>query len=97
MGRMAFTLTVSIVAVDLLGRIADGTALAQRFAAIIDASDEREQIARLWLHTALALRSSHVYADPWSGLQHAERMQSIYDQIGGEVFLLTIQLYRSAW
>jgi hypothetical protein len=92
--RMAFTLTVSTYALDLLGRVAEGTSLEDRFAAIVRAFGEREPFVRLWWNTTLALRASYAHEDPWRALQHSEANQLIYDEIGGEVFAFLLPLFR---
>ncbi len=91
---MAFTLTVSTYALDLLGRVAEGTSLEDRFSAIIRALGDREPIARLWWNTMLAIRASYAHEDPWRALQHSEANQSIFDEIGGDAFLLMAQLFQ---
>ena len=94
-GLMAFTLTVSTYALDLLGQVADGTSLEHRFSAIVHATGDREPIARLWRNTTLGLRSSYAHEDPWRALEHSEANQRIFDEIGGELFFLILQLFRA--
>ena len=93
-GRMAFALTVSTYALDLLGRVAEGTSLEDRFSAIVRGFGDREPITRLWWNTVLGLRASYAHEDPWRALQHSEANQPIFDEIGGEVFFVTLQLFR---
>jgi hypothetical protein len=93
-GLTAFTLTVSTYALDLLGRVAEGTSLEDRFSAIVRASGEREPLARLWWNITLGLRASYAHEDPWRALQHSEASRQIFDEIGGEVFFLVLQLCR---
>jgi eukaryotic-like serine/threonine-protein kinase len=91
---MAFTLTVSTYALDLLGRVAEGTALEERYSAIIRAHGEREPIARMWWNTTLAIRASFAHEDPWRALQHSEANQLIFDEIGGGVCFLNARLFQ---
>jgi eukaryotic-like serine/threonine-protein kinase len=91
-GLTAFTLTVSTYALDLLGRVAEGTSLEDRFSAIVRASGDREPLARLWWNITLGLRASYAHEDPWRALQHSEASRQIFDEIGGEVFFLVLQL-----
>ena len=68
---MAFSLAVSAYALDLLGRIEEGTRLEDRFSAIVRAFGEHEPIARLWWNAGLSLRASYAHGDPWRALQHS--------------------------
>ncbi|HWO17323.1 MAG TPA: AAA family ATPase [Kofleriaceae bacterium] len=93
-GLMAFSLTVSTYALDLVGRVAEGSSLEDRFSAIIRASGEREPIARLWWNTVLGMRAAYAHEDPWRALQHGEANQQIFEQIGGQIFCVISLLYR---
>ncbi|HSJ99831.1 MAG TPA: AAA family ATPase [Kofleriaceae bacterium] len=93
-GLTAFTLTISTYALDLLGRVAEGTSLEDRFSAIVRASGDRAPLARLWWNITLGIRASYAHEDPWRALQHSEASRQIFDEIGGEVFFLVLQLWR---
>ncbi|HWU90827.1 MAG TPA: hypothetical protein VN253_26355, partial [Kofleriaceae bacterium] len=93
-GRMAFALIVAICILDFLGQVPEATALEERFSAIVRATGDREPIARFWWNTVLGLRASYAHEDPWDGLQHSDAIQAIFDEIGGELVFLNMQLFR---
>jgi len=93
-GRMALTFLVGICILDVLGQVPEGTALEERFFAIVCATGERELIARFWWNVAIGMRAAYAYEDPWSGLLHSEAIQPIFDVIGGQQVFLNLQLFR---
>jgi hypothetical protein len=94
-GRLTFAFLASICILDNLGDIAEGTALEQRFQAILGAADVREPLARFWWNVLLGLRASYAHEDPWLGFRHSDENQAIFDVIGGEGLLLNTQLFRA--
>jgi eukaryotic-like serine/threonine-protein kinase len=93
-GRITFALLASICILDNLGDIAEGTALEERFFAIIRTRGAGEPLARFWWNTLLGLRASYAHEDPWLGLRHSAESRAIFDVIGGESILLNAQLFR---
>jgi hypothetical protein len=83
--------TVNIL--DALGRIAEGTALAERVAEVAGPEAERGPRARFWLHLLVGMRAAYADEDPWSGFQHCEAVQAIYEEIGGERVFLSMHLF----
>jgi hypothetical protein len=94
-GKMAFTLLMGTCVLDNLGKVSDGTALEQRFSAVIPPTEARESLARVWWHIAIGMRGSYAHDDPWRGLQHSEAIRAIHDAIGGELVLMNMQLFRA--
>jgi tetratricopeptide (TPR) repeat protein len=93
-GKMALTFLGGTCILDVLGHVAAGSALEQRFHALVRATGDREPIARFWWNIAVGLRGSYAHGDPWSALQHSHAIQAIYDVIGGEQVFLNMQLFR---
>jgi eukaryotic-like serine/threonine-protein kinase len=94
MGRMALTYLGTVCLLDVLGRIPEGTALAQRFHAVLDEQGDREPLARFWWNILIGMRAAYAHEDPWSGLQHSAAIQPIFDAIGGERVFLNMELFR---
>jgi eukaryotic-like serine/threonine-protein kinase len=93
-GKMGLVLLISICVLDNLGRVAEGSALEDRFFAIVRATEDREPIVRFWWNIAVGMRASYAHDHPWDGLQHSAAIQAIYDAIGGENILLNMQVFR---
>ncbi|HEX7841277.1 MAG TPA: hypothetical protein VF469_27555, partial [Kofleriaceae bacterium] len=93
-GKMALTFLAATCILDTLGRVPEGTALDERFHAIVRSTGDREPIARFWSNIAIGLRGSYAHDDPWSALQHSHAIQEIFDVIGGEQIFLNMQLFR---
>jgi hypothetical protein len=66
-----YALCVSVVMGDLLGRIRDGDALADRLSAIVCSQREERSLARHWRSAIGATRDAYSHEHPWSGLQSA--------------------------
>ncbi|HMG52820.1 MAG TPA: hypothetical protein VK601_05055, partial [Kofleriaceae bacterium] len=92
--RMALAFLVAICVVDVLGRVPEGSALADRFTAVVRSTGEAEPLARFWWHVAIGMRASYAEEDPWRALHHCEAIQAIYDVIGGDRVYLNMQLFR---
>ncbi|HEX3478549.1 MAG TPA: protein kinase [Kofleriaceae bacterium] len=94
MGRMALAYLTGISILDSSGQVPVGTALEERFFAVVGATGEREPLARFWRNIATGMRASYAHEDPWSALQHCDSLQTIFDAIGGERVFLNMQLFR---
>jgi hypothetical protein len=92
--RMTLAYLATICFLDILGQLPDGTALADRFSAVVQATGDREPLARFWWHILVSMRATYAYDDPWDGLRHADAIQPIYDVIGGEPVFLNMQVFR---
>jgi hypothetical protein len=93
-GRMALVLLNGVCILDSFGQVAEGTALEERFFAVVRASGDREPIANFWWNIDVGFRAAYAHEDPWSGLQHSDAIRPIFDAIGGEQIFLNMQLFR---
>jgi hypothetical protein len=93
-GRMALVLLNGIWNFDTLGHVLEGTALEERFGAVVRATGDREPRARFWWNVALAVRAPYAHDDPWNALVHSDAMQAIFDATGEELVFLNMQLFR---
>jgi eukaryotic-like serine/threonine-protein kinase len=93
-GPFSLVLLLGINIFDSFGQIAQGTALEESLHALVRARGDREPRVRMWWHIAAGFRAAHAHDDPWAGLQHAEGIQAIRDEIGGEVPFLNAQMQR---
>ncbi len=93
-GKMAFTLLVAVAMLDNFGRISEGTALEDRFLAVVPPTADREPLASVWWNIAIAMRASYAHEDPWDGLVHCDAVKAIFDVTGGELIFLNMQLFR---
>jgi tRNA A-37 threonylcarbamoyl transferase component Bud32 len=93
-GRIALTYLAGIWVLDVFGQIAEGTALEDRFCAVVIEAGDREPKARFWWGIVVGLRASYAHDDPWRGLQHSEALREIYDAIGGEQLFINLELSR---
>jgi len=94
MGRTALLYLVTVCILDVLGQVPGGTAQADRFFEVLNATGDREPLARFWWNILIGLRASYAHEDPWNGLQHSDAIQPIYDAIGGERVFLNMELFR---
>jgi tetratricopeptide (TPR) repeat protein len=95
-GGMALVFLTAIFILDSLGQVAQGTAMEERFRALIRQRGDQEPLARLWWHLLLAVRAANAHDDPWSALAHSDAILPIFDLIGGETIFLAMQLMRGA-
>jgi hypothetical protein len=91
-GWVASNFTSATFFLDMLGRIAEGTALEASFESFIRTHTANEPLAWKWWNVARGLRCSHAHDDPWAGLQHSAALEPIYDAIGGELTLVFARL-----
>ena len=94
-GWVALMFSSSIFFVDLIGRVAQGTALEASFEKFVRAHGDQEPLARMWWSAARGVRFAHAHDDPWAALQHSAEMQSIHDAIGGELTYVLLMLLRA--
>ncbi|HWO26394.1 MAG TPA: protein kinase [Kofleriaceae bacterium] len=94
MSRMALTYVGAACLLDVVGHVAQGSTMAERFRAAIHATGDREPLARFWWHVLVGMRSAYASEDPWDGYRHSEAIREIFDVIGGERVLLNMQLFR---
>jgi hypothetical protein len=92
---MSVMFLIGVLMLDLVGHIRQGTALEERFAALIRERGEHELLARFWWNFTASMRASYAHDDPWSALVHSDAFQAIFDVIGGETILLDMQLLRA--
>ena len=93
-GKMALTLVNGVYILDFLGQVLEGTALEERFFAIVRRAGDRELLARFWWNILVGLRASYAHEAPWTALEHSDAIQAIFDVIGGEQIFLNMQLFR---
>jgi tetratricopeptide (TPR) repeat protein len=93
-GWMSIVFLAAIFILDTLGQVAQGTALAEPFLALIRQRGDQEPLARLWWNYSVGVRASYAHDDPWTALAHSDAMQSIFDLIGGDTIFLAMQLLR---
>ncbi len=93
-GGMSLVFLTAVFILDTLGRSVQASALEELFLALVHARGGQEPLARLWWHYAGSMRASYAHDDPWSGLQHSEALQAIFDVVGGDTIFLNLQLLR---
>jgi hypothetical protein len=87
-GWVAMNFSSGTYFLDLVGRIAEGTALEASFEEFIRTHADQEPLAWMWWNAGRSLRWAHAHDDPWAGLQHSSALEPIYDAIGGELTLV---------
>jgi len=92
--RVAITLLNGVCILDTLGQVREGTALEERFFAIVRSTGDREPMTRFWWNVAIGMRAAYAHEDPWTALEHSDAIQAIFDVIGGERVFLNMQLSR---
>jgi len=93
MGKMAVAFIIGTNTLDLVGRLREGTALEERFTAVVHATEDCEPLARFWWNLTIGMRAAYAYDDPWKGLEHCNAIQAIFDVIGGERVYLNMHLF----
>jgi hypothetical protein len=79
---------------DTAGHVPAGSALEQRFFELVGNAGDREPFARFWWDINVGMRASYAREDPWSGLEHSDAIQPIFDETGSELMFLNMQLFR---
>src|SRR5262249_21369040 len=77
---------------DSFGQVAQSSALDEPFRALVRARGEQEPLATVWWHIGHSIRSSHVWDDPWSALQHCDAVRPTCDALGSQLIFLNLQL-----
>jgi hypothetical protein len=95
LGRMALVLLNGIWNFDNLGQVPAGTALEERFFEIIRSMGAQELLARFWWHVTVGLRGAYAHEDPWRALEYSTAILPIFDETGGELVFLNMQLFRA--
>ncbi len=93
-GKMAHVFLHGICILDSFGQVSEGSALEERFFATVRPTTDREPLARFWWNVGIGFRAAYAHEDPWSGLQHSDAIQTIFDVTGGERMFLNMQLFR---
>jgi tetratricopeptide (TPR) repeat protein len=93
MGRMAITYLATIYILDVLGQVAEGTRLADRFTAVFRATGEGDPVARFWWHVLVPMRGAYAYDDPWICLEHSRAIRPIHELIGSSQIYLNMHLF----
>jgi hypothetical protein len=91
-GWVAMNFMSGTFVLDLIGRIAEATALEASFERFVRAHADHAPAVWMWWHAAGGLRRAHAHDDPWSALQHSLALRPIYDAIGGELTFMFLQL-----
>jgi len=94
LGRMSFVFLIGLWSLDHLGKLREGTALEERFFAVIRPVPTREPLTRFWWHIAIGMRGSYAHEDPWNALGHSDAIQEIFDATGSDLIFLNMQLFR---
>ncbi len=93
-GKMALVFVAAICILDAFGQIAEGTALENRFAAIVRSTGDREPMTVFWWNVAIGERAAYAHEDPLNALTHSDASQAIFDVIGSQLIYLNMQMYR---
>jgi tetratricopeptide (TPR) repeat protein len=83
-----------ISALDLIGQIAEGSALMDRFLEFLAPWIDQNLHARYWRNIIVGVRGAHAYEDPWRALHHCDQVQAVVDATGIERFFISMQLFR---
>jgi hypothetical protein len=93
-GKMALVFVAGICILDAFGHIAEGTALGDRFFAVVRSTGDREPMTVFWWNVVLGVRAAYAHEDPSNALAHSEAIQAIFDGIGSQLIFLNMQLLR---
>jgi eukaryotic-like serine/threonine-protein kinase len=93
LGKMALALLISIFLLDNFGLLVDGTAMEDRFRAIVDAAAHRDPTLDFWWHVAITMRASYAHDDVWDALRHSDAIRPIFDATGGELKFINMHLF----
>ncbi len=93
-GWMSLLFLASVFLLDLLGRVAQATALEEPFLALVTQQGDQAPLARFWWNISVALRAPHAQDDPWNALVHTDAIQPISDLVGGDVMFCNMQMLR---
>jgi len=93
-GSMSLLFLIGVIMLDMIGRVEQGTALEEPFLALVRDRGDHELLVRFWWNFAVGMRASYAHDDPWNALVHSNAIQPIFDEIGGEMIQLDMQLTR---
>jgi tetratricopeptide (TPR) repeat protein len=93
-GKMALVFVAGICILDAFGHIPEGTALEERFFAVVRSTADREPMTVFWWNVVLGVRAAYAHEDPSNALAHSEAIQAIFDVIGSQLIFLNMQLFR---
>jgi tetratricopeptide (TPR) repeat protein len=91
-GWMSYLFALAVFNLDVLGLVAQGTALEEPFLALVRAGADQDPNVGLGWNLTVGLRAACAHDDPWSGLVHSEAIRPIHTLIGGDVVFLEWQL-----
>jgi len=95
MRRMSLAYMSTILALDVLGQIAEGNALTDRFSEFLGKAGEQDRLfAQFWWTLINGVRTAYAHEDPWTAFRHCDAIQPIWDAIGIERIFLVMQLFR---
>jgi eukaryotic-like serine/threonine-protein kinase len=93
--RMSLAFMGTILALDVLGQLAEGNALTARFSAYLDKAGERDRLfAAYWWNSINGLRTAYAHEDPWTAFHRSDAIRQFYDATGVERIFLVMQLFR---
>jgi hypothetical protein len=93
-GWVSLVFLASVFLLDLLGRVAQATALEESYRALVNLRADQAPLVGFWWNISVGLRASHAHDDPWTALVHSDAIEPISDLIGGDVMHLDLQLLR---
>jgi len=93
-GKMALVFVAGVCILDAYGRIAEGTALEERFSAIARSIGDWELMTAFWWNVFFCVRAAYAHEDPSSALLHSDAIQPIFDMLGDQLTFLNMQMYR---
>ncbi|HEX7838954.1 MAG TPA: hypothetical protein VF469_15860, partial [Kofleriaceae bacterium] len=93
--RMALAYTTTIISLDVLGQVAEGSALTDRLSEFLGKATEPDQLfARSWWNLINGIRTAYAHEDPWTAFRHCDAIQPLVGATGLERILLVMQLCR---
>ncbi|HWO25901.1 MAG TPA: AAA family ATPase, partial [Kofleriaceae bacterium] len=80
MRRMSLAYMSTILALDVLGQLAQGNALTEQYAAFLGKADGHERpFAQYWWSVIVGLRMAYAHEDPWTAFRQCDAIQSFFD------------------
>ena len=93
--RISLAYMSTIMTLDLLGQLAEGSALTDQLSGFLGKAGEHDQLfAQFYWHLINGIRMAYAHEDPWAAWRHCEAIQPIFDATGIERFFLVMQLFR---
>ncbi|HSK03312.1 MAG TPA: protein kinase [Kofleriaceae bacterium] len=95
MRRMSLAYMSTILSLDLLGRIAEGSALVERFSAFLGKAGEHDRLfTQFWWNLINGIRTAYAHEDPWTAFRQCDAIQPLFDATGIARMFLVMQLFR---